>query len=268
MKASFKKVFLHLAALALVFILLLVGLSVWLNKYTHHNSGLLVPALLDMTMEEAVPKLHKLGLRYEIVDSIHISGKPAGVILEQKPVAGAKVKVNRIVFITLNKKSEEVMTVPYVTDFSQRQAIASLEGAGFVVKDIHFVPSEFKNLVIDVHFKGASIKAGSTLPAGSALSLIVGQGRSAGNTRVPELQALSLDSAFLIARRSNLNIGEVIYDHPPQNDRQASAYFVYRQEPGEGDFSATGSRIKVWMTRDSSLLLKPEELFPAEAFFN
>ena len=268
MKATVKKTLFHLGAMALLGILLLIAVSGWLNSYTHHDSAIQVPRLTDLTMEQAVPLLEELGLRYEIVDSMHVSGKPAGVILEQKPNANARVKINRIVFITLNKAVEESMAVPYVKDFSQRQAIASLEGAGFVVKEIRFVPSEFRNLVIDLRYNGESVEAGTTLPVGTSLSLVVGQGRSGGKVRVPELTALPLDSVILIARQSSLNIGEVIYDVTPQNDQQASSYFVYRHEPVEGDYLPAGSRIKVWMTQDSNLLLKPEELLPAEAFYN
>lgn len=268
MKATVKKTLFHLGAMALLGILLLIAVSGWLNSYTHHDSAIQVPRLTDLTMEQAVPLLEELGLRYEIVDSMHVSGKPAGVILEQKPNANARVKINRIVFITLNKAVEESMAVPYVKDFSQRQAIASLEGAGFVVKEIRFVPSEFRNLVIDLRYNGESVEAGTTLPVGTSLSLVVGQGRSGGKVRVPELTALPLDSVILIARQSSLNIGEVIYDVTPQNDQQASSYFVYRHEPVEGDYFPAGSRIKVWMTQDSNLLLKPEELLPAEAFYN
>ncbi len=268
MKATVKKTLFHLGAITLLGILLLIGVTSWLNRYTHHGSTIQVPSLTDLTMEQAVPLLEELGLRYEIVDSMHISGKPAGVILEQKPSANAKVKIDRIVFFTLNKAIEESTAVPYVIDFSQRQAIASLEGAGFVVKEIRFIPSEFRNLVIDLRYRGESIEAGTTLPVGSALSLIVGQGRSAGNVQVPGLIALPLDSAILMARQSSLNIGEVIYDVTPQNDQQARNYFVYRQEPYQNDYFPVGSRIKVWMTQDSTLLLKPEELLPAEAFYN
>ena len=268
MKATVKKTLFHLGAMALLGILLLIAVSGWLNSYTHHDSAIQVPRLTDLTMEQAVPLLEELGLRYEIVDSMHVSGKPAGVILEQKPNARARVKINRIVFITLNKAIEESMAVPYVKDFSQRQAIASLEGAGFVVKEIRFVPSEFRNLVIDLRYNGESVEAGTTLPVGTSLSLVVGQGRSGGKVRVPELTALPLDSVILIARQSSLNIGEVIYDVTPQNDQQASSFFVYRHEPVEGDYLPAGSRIKVWMTQDSNLLLKPEELLPAEAFYN
>lgn len=268
MKATVKKTLFHLGAMALLGILLLIAVSGWLNSYTHHDSAIQVPRLTDLTMEQAVPLLEELGLRYEIVDSMHVSGKPAGVILEQKPNARARVKINRIVFITLNKAIEESMAVPYVKDFSQRQAIASLEGAGFVVKEIRFVPSEFRNLVIDLRYNGESVEAGTTLPVGTSLSLVVGQGRSGGKVRVPELTALPLDSVILIARQSSLNIGEVIYDVTPQNDQQASSYFVYRHEPVEGDYFPAGSRIKVWMTQDSNLLLKPEEHLPAEAFYN
>jgi len=103
---------------------------------------------------------------------------------------------------------------------------------------------------------------------GSSLSLIVGQGRSSGYVMVPGLTVLPLDSAILTARLSGLNIGEVIYDVTPQNEQQARSYFVYRQEPLENDYLQAGSRIKVWMTQDSSLLLKPEEFLPAEAFYN
>ena len=145
MKTAVKKILVHLGVMALLGILLLIGVTNWLDKYTHHGSAIHVPPLTDLTMEQAIPLLEELGLRYEIVDSMHISGKPAGVILEQKPSANAKVKIGRIVFITLNKAIEESMAVPYVIDFSQRQAIASLEGAGFVVNEICLCPLSQKS---------------------------------------------------------------------------------------------------------------------------
>ena len=127
--------------------------------------------------------------------------------------------------------------------------MATIEGMGFTIDRITFVPSQFKNLVIDVTHDGVSVEPGTTLPKGSRLSLTVGQGMASESVIIPDLQGLPLDSAILAAHADNVNIGDIEYDIQPANDREAAEYRVVAQNPEAGAERLIGERIRLTMSR-------------------
>lgn len=266
MKPTPKKILFHLLLFIGICSILLIGVHYWLNRYTHHNSAILVPDVTDLYVEEADVLFQEKGLRYEVVDSIHVDDKAPGVIIEQKPEANAKVKINRIIFLTINAEEERTIPLPYVKDFSQRQAVATLEAVGLKVSRIRFVPSEYRNLVLDVKYDGNSIEAGTPIPAGSNISLVVGQGQSSEKVLIPDFFRMPLDSAILFAHASNVNIGDISYDVTPKNEKEALKYFIYKQEPEAGTYHTIGKRIQIWMTQNADLLY-PENTLPAQEFY-
>lgn len=68
------------------------------------------------------------------------------------------------------------MTLPSLSDISLRQARSILEG--LEIKNIREVriPSEFKDLVLGVKYKGARLQAGARVPVSATIELEVGQG--------------------------------------------------------------------------------------------
>ena len=260
-----KVILINIGAFAALCVVLLVGVNAWLRVYTHHNQALRVPDVCDLTVGEAAASLSERGLRFSVIDSIRNSSKPAGVVLEQKPAPNAKVKTNRIIYLTTNAHEEVCAVVPYVKDYSQRQATATLEALGFKVEKVTLVPSEYRNLVIDILYQGESIEPNTTMPIGSGFTLVVGRGRSTDRTIIPPFIGMSLDSAILLAHQSSLNIGNVSYDVKPANNQEAAGYFVYQQSPLPGEVETLGKRIDLWMTTDT-MLLYPDRLVeePAE----
>lgn len=156
--------------------LLLLILTIWLSFYTRHGESVTVPDLRGLSVEEASQILSNKKLRFEIVDSVYIRGKKPGSIVEQIPAAELSVKEGRIIFLSINSNTVKKITVPDVRDISSRQAIATLTSVGFVVQTVVEVPSEYKDLVVDVIFRGRKILPGQKLPMGSSLILNVGDG--------------------------------------------------------------------------------------------
>jgi len=242
-----KKILLNLVILVAVCIVLLLILQGWLGRYTRHNDAIRVPVVTGMTVAQANEALTGAGLRFELIDSIYQKGTVPGTILEQKPAGQAKVKPGRIVFLVVSAEENVAVPVPYVIDYSQRQAVATLEGVGFVIDRITFVPSEFKNLVIDLTHNGESVQPGAMLPKGSTLSLVVGQGKTDEVVIIPDLGGLPLDSAVLTAHNNNVNIGEITYEVEPANEKEAALYRVQSQEPLPGSEHSIGQHIRIWM---------------------
>ncbi len=264
MRYAVKRILKHVLIFSLIVTVLLIIVTISLKSYTQHDSVIIVPDVTTLTVDEASPFIEKKGLRYKIVDSIRVATARPGVILEQKPVPGSRVKQNRFIFLTVNAISEEKIVFPDVKDFSQRQAVATLEANGIRVGSIEFMPSEYRDLVLGVRFQGKNIPAGYRLPKNSSVTLVVGQGASVGEIAVPSLHGCYMLEANERAHASSLNIGNIYYDVTPVNSDAAKKYKIYRQVPITGSSASVGKNIDVWMTTDENILQEPDEVFMPE----
>lgn len=268
MNDALKRILKNLLIFAVILTIFIVIVLTALKKYTHHDSVISVPDVTSLTVDDAAPFFEKKNLRYKVVDSIRVASQLPGAILEQKPAPGAHVKQNRFIFLTINASSEEKMVIPDVKDCSQRQAVATLEASGIRVRDIEYIPSEFRDLVLGVRYNGKNIPAGFKLPKGSSVVLVVGQSSSEGEIAVPSLQGLFLEEAIEAAHSKSLSIGNVYYDVTPANSEEAKLYQVYKQDPITGSPSGTGKKVDIWMSTDITLIEAPESIYIPEDSLN
>jgi beta-lactam-binding protein with PASTA domain len=181
MKLSFMKIISnkyvkHLLLISLVFILVVAGVLMWLNVYTKHSQSVTVPPLKGLQIDEAAAILQSAGLSYEVVDSIFERRSIPGAVLEQVPKENSKVKEGRLIYLIVQAKTEQLVALPDLTDYSQRQAEALLNALGFTNIWIEEVPSEYRGLVQSVEYKGVHVYAGRKVPKGSLLRIKVGDG--------------------------------------------------------------------------------------------
>ena len=118
---SFKKnraFWLNLIAMPIVIIAVIWGVLNWLDTYTHHGQSIIVPNINGLPIKQAETELSKKGLNLEIVDSNYVKGMPAGAVLEQKPAGGAKVKIGRTIYLTINTGEIPKITIPDIIDNS------------------------------------------------------------------------------------------------------------------------------------------------------
>jgi len=99
--------------------------------------------------------------------------------VEQIPAPESNVKEGRIVFLSINAVNAKKVLVPDVRDQSSRQAIATLTAVGFEVGNVVEVPSEYKDLVVDIIYRGQRVLPGQKLPMGGKLILNIGNGLGA-----------------------------------------------------------------------------------------
>lgn len=173
-------------------VLLVFGVLWWLKVYTKHNQSIQVPDVKGLQVEEASAALSKAHLRYSVIDSVYSRTTPPGAIVEQLPAVDARVKENRIIFLTINARSQKKIAVPDLRDNSYRQVVATLEALGFKIVDIVRKPSAYKDLVLDVTYNGKSLSNNEELPYGTGLTIIVGNG---------EPEEISSDSTIIIEEK-------------------------------------------------------------------
>ena len=239
---------------AITILVVLVFAALWgISRYAQHGKTEVLPDLHGMYVEEANAMLRNIEIYPNIIDSVYASGKPLGVILEQIPPAGSIVKRNRSIYLIINSREVRQVPLPDVNDVSYRQADAMIKSVGLKVGSVQYAPSEYKSLVMAVNYAGKTISAGTRLPEGTAVTLVVGHGIAEGaNSIVPSLKGLTLEDARQRIASSAFIIGAIEYDN--MSSGNGTNFFIYDQEPQKGISLPQGSRVDIWLSKDSITL--------------
>jgi len=238
-----------------VFIGLVWFTLIMIDFYTNHGDTHKVPGVKGVSVEQAVDMLSRLDLKAVVIDSVYVKDKKLGTVIEQNPVEGSVVKPGRPIYLVVNSRSVRLIALPSVTDISIRQAEATLMSIGIKVSSIQYAPSEYKDLVLEVKYRGQSIIQGAKIPEGSSVVLVAGNGYGASATAVPSVLGMNLSAATDIISASSFVPGGVIYDIEPNGDEEL--YLIYDQRPAAGDSVSSGSTINLWLSKDPAKKAPP-----------
>lgn len=227
-----------------------------LKVYTHHGKELSVPDFYGMTLDEAQKKADKIKIRIEVIDSVFNNNRPRGTVIEQNPIAESKVKKNRRIFLVVNAFTPEKVKMPNIVGVSHRQAEVVLKNVGLEIGRLIHIPDIAVNNVLKQKYNGEEIDAGTLIPKGSKIDLVLGMGLSNQTTQVPDLNHYTLHDAQNRILRSALNTGAIIYDESIVDGTDSLEARVWRQYPSykENKRIRLGSTIDLWLTVDSTLL--------------
>lgn len=162
--------------LAMVAVAALAVFLLWkgLALYTKHGETVSVPSLIGLQESDAMYTLERLGLRGVVADSAYNKRKPTDSILEQHPVAGAKVKAGREIQLTINSAHTPTLPLPDVADNSSlREAQAKLTAMGFKLGPVEYIPGD-RDWVYGVKSRGHNVYTGERVPLDVPLILQVG----------------------------------------------------------------------------------------------
>lgn len=170
----FLKIFgINFGLLIVVVLALFWALSAWLDVYTRHDERIDVPDLSGVEADEAAAYLERMGLTATIIDSVYTDARP-GSVIEQLPAAGLPVKKGRMIYLTINAKTQRMVKMADVREWSSRQAQTRLRELGFVIDSVKQVASEFDDLVLSVTTKGDEVIPGKEYPYHTRLVMSVG----------------------------------------------------------------------------------------------
>src|SRR5665647_3519447 len=199
-----------LIAISIVVALTWIAL-ICMDYYTHHGDYQVVPDLRGSYVEEAEQILAKQGLFVKVIDSVYVRNKKLGTIIDQIPAPNSNVKNNRAIYLIINSRQVRQVTLPDVSDVSYRQADAMLQSIGLVIGSVEYAPSDYKDLVMKVKYNDRSILAGTRIPEGSSVVLVVGNGLGAAASVVPAIKGLGMEDATAGILSAQLVVGAVEY---------------------------------------------------------
>lgn len=251
-----KPLWIHiLTGLGIVLLLVVVFLQS-LHLITRHDKTLTIPAVTGKSFADARQILESKGFEVELQDSIYNdTAKPLSV-LRQFPDAEAVVKVNRTVYLTINKAIAPLIEMPNLEGLSFRSAEIAMNQYGLKLEDTLYRTDFAKNSVLEQQYNGERIKAGTKIPQGSEVLLVLGSGLGHEDFSVPDLVGLNYNDAKVLLESNGLNVGSVI----PGIDPNA---FVGRQSPehmtadGRVNRIRQGQSVDLWLQPDKPVKLPP-----------
>jgi beta-lactam-binding protein with PASTA domain len=219
-----------------------------LNIYTRHGSGIPVPQLKGLTVEKAMGILKDQGFEYKI-DSVYVLDQPPGSVIEQDPDPGTNVKENRTIYLTVVTRLAPNVVLPDLEPYTYREAVAIISNYGLKVGDTIYKPDIARDRILGVQFGGQPIKAGTKIPKGSRIDLILGNGEGASEVDIPDLTNQDLDAAKFVIKNGGLTVGIITYQGAITD---STSLVVVSQSPMKTDSLSkvsNGTRINLTVTQ-------------------
>ncbi len=245
-----------LLGLALAAVATFVLVNLGLKWYTNHGQRLEVADYVSMTVAEAEDAIERNDFRMEIIDSIYLVDQVPGTVLRQDPPAGAYVKENRRIYLTVTKTIPDLVTLPalagtYELDrYVRKLALMDLSSR---VRDKEYNSRYQPNTILRVYYEGREVREqelrdGYQVPRGSTLEFVVSSDEG-GTADLPDLRCRSYDEARFLVQENRLRIGLVEEDATVTNP--ATAY-IWRQEPSfsYGEKVPFDTEIAIYLTQD------------------
>lgn len=237
-----------------LFVLIFFGSLDYLTKHSQYQK---VPFIVGKNVDAARKLLEDKGFEVEIQDSLYIDTVPKLAVIKQSPAGDATVKVNRTIYLTINRAQPPLVEMPNLVGFSIRNAQMYLENLGLHLGDTSFRPDIAKNAVLEQIYNRQPIKSGTKIFMGSTISFVLGNGVGTLEMVVPDLMGKKYSQVKSMLRSLDLNFTPVF--DPDVADTPGS--FVTRQNPQKYTLSANGdkrlNRIKPGQTIDMWLSTKP-----------
>ena len=238
----------------------LLASFIWLKVYTHHGEELVVPDYTGYQYEDAMADALDRKFRMSIQDSLHILGRPGGIILKQNPVPKSLVKSNRMIYVTITKRGKDKILSARLPEMygknyeRKKQELADHFQIKSRIVDTKYDPGD-PGQVLSVSYKGEVISSAKgrnneiQIEKGDYLEFVI-SAKSGGDVEVPNLVCKTLEEAEFLLENLNLKMG-VLQEAGEIID--ASTAFIVSQEP-----AASGQMIRM----ESPIHLTIQQLKP------
>lgn len=234
-----------LLGVALVSVLAIFYFYVYLPSTTNHGETITVPDLRGMKFDELEAFLSEHDLRFEFNDSAYSEDFPPYTVLQQYPKEGSKVKEHRKIYVTVNRLTPPTVPLPELVDRSRINAEVVLKSSELKRGHILLTPSPFLNLVKEMRYLGKPVQAGTRVPKGAVIDLVVGDGYGRSDFHLGKLIGDSYETALFKLNGWNLYLGSV--EIPPGVDTTGTNPVVYKQYPDVNELVRVGDPVDLWI---------------------
>jgi beta-lactam-binding protein with PASTA domain len=239
-----------IAAIVLCLLLLFLFLRM-LGWITNHGDYLTVPSVVGKKTEIAIDQLKKAGFDVQIQDSVFTDTAARGIVLKQLPDPNSTVKINRTVFITVNRVIPPMIEMPKLEGQSLHFAMDMLERHHLKLGDTTYRPDFMMGSVLEQLYNGQRIPEKAKIQWGSTISLVIGGGLENQQMLVPPLVGLTFGEAKAALERDGISLGAVITEG---NVKDSAGAYVFKQNPDRFDedkkprYIQSGQVMDLWIS--------------------
>lgn len=238
MKREYHPIVFYVALIVGAFIVgVLIFNGLILPRLVGRRDVTIVPDIVDMSLKHAEERCRESGLKLVVIGRRNSDEAPVDYILEQDPHPEGGLKEGRAIRVTVSS-GRRMESVPDLRNKSLRQAQLLLDNAGLVKGRIVriFTHGEARNTILS-----ASPAAGTVVPHGSRVDLLMNVGGRPRNFLMPDL--VGMDLPFVKERLEGLgfSISRVI-------SRRAEGKFpntILSQTPEAGCLIKEGGTIEL-----------------------
>jgi len=222
----------------------------YLDIYTHHGETIAVPDFSNVKTEDLDKFITGKDLKYEVIDSVYDVETGPGLVLKQDPEKNSLVKQNRTIYLTVSSKMPPLVKMPNLVDASMRQALTLIEMCGLKAGKRNYRPDPCLNCVLAQTIKGKKIEAGTMVPKGSVIDLLLGQGQEGEKINIPCVVGMTHQEASEKIAESGFSEGAVICkDCKTSADKMKAK--IYKQSPScssDNNMLNPGSAIDLYLS--------------------
>ena len=233
-KPLWANILLGIGVLLVLFFIFLQSLS-WINR---HDQTLAVPSVTGKSYDEAKKLLEGQGFDVEVQDTVYNDTAALLSVVKQFPSADTRVKMNRTVYLTINRDAAPDIEMPKLVGQSFRSAQITLQQQKLKLEDTIYKNDFATDQVLEQLYKGQPIKEGTKIPMGSGIVLVVSRGTGSTELDVPDLFGMTLNEAKVILESNGLTLGTI---QPTGADPNG---YIYKQDPARLTISGNVNHIK------------------------
>lgn len=207
-----------------------------------------IPTVTGLAYADARKSLESQGFEVQIQDSVYSDTMKPMQVVKQFPEAESQVKINRTIYLTINRAQAPFVQMPNLVSMSFRNAEMVLKQYGLNIKDTIFKPDFARNSVLEQQYNGAVIKPGTQIQQGSGITLVLGNGIGGGQGFiVPDLFGLTYLQAKARLDSMGVSVGAVVTE---KDVRDSAEGYIWKQAPMQVGEEGMPNRIRPGMAID------------------
>ena len=240
----------NLVAALLFFALVFFVVKTGLDWYTNHGESMALPTFEGMQIEQARALAEDNGLNLDVTVGAFDPEKEPGLVVQQQPPVGSRVKNNRTVYLTVLSSDAPDVALPSLVgnyDYSQYVRLLKVKNLNFRVRERQFDAKQEDGTILYMYYDDRKItdedlRAGVQVPMGSTIDFVITQ-RRGDNVRLGDYRCQTYGTAEFAINGSQLVIGRVIGEVANRNEA-----YITRTDPGPGTSLATGAKVDVYLS--------------------
>ena len=213
-----------------------------------------MPDYVNTHVEDAIEDAEDRSFIMMVNDSVHIVGKPGGMIQNQNPKGGSLVKENRKIYVTITKYNADVIDIAsvfplYGQDYESKKNQLQQKAIAAEIKEFKYDNLttgsilevwDGDKLIISQQLNPSSYE----LERGTKLSFVVSTPEG-GSFDIPNVVGLTYSRAKFAIENSKFRIGEITYANDLGIDDIENAIITDQSPVADGSKLTSGESINI-----------------------